>query len=692
MIAPSRLDDAKKQLPIAPSPIAPPLKSPLTRNQVTLRAFAIGLLLSSGIAAANNWLTTVFVDDILGGIQMPFGAVFVLLLLLLINIPLRRISRRLALSSVELLTVYSMLLFGAMISTPGCDNQFLTIGPGLFYFSTPENGWANLFYKFVPSWFAPGWNGATFQKDVIEKLYLGGLSWGEIPWHAWTAMFIAWGIFLLLIYATLFFLSLALRRQWIEHESLAFPLLELPLQMVKSDEGEAPPSHSFWSNRTLWAGVAFACFAHFFKGMNAIFPDWPIFPVNYYGSVSLSFTEQPWNAIGNVNAKIFLGGIGIAYLLTREVSFSFWFFFLFALFEQVFSALIGFPPGGLPKSGIVNQPTFLIYQSIGGWVMMGVLLLWTARRHLMKLGREAIHGRAKNVHHAQDDEPFSARVILGGLLLSIILLLAWCAFARINLLIALIFFGIFLLTSIVLARLVVEGGLIFPQATYYPLEWMSTGIVGAGAMGAANITKLTFLQGTILLDTRTNALPGFLHIMKAAHELGMNRRERRRLLLSVVVAIVVALAVTFVTSLYSLYSNGGLAGYTWFGKGAPQTMFKTAARMINDKPGVQSINLFWMVVGAVFIWLIVMMRARYLWFPLHPLGFILASSGPIQDLWFSFFIGWLVKTLVMKYGGSSGYTTLRPFMLGLILGNLLAMIFWVLVSLKTGHTISYWPA
>jgi hypothetical protein len=81
-----------------------------------------------------------------------------------------------------------------------------------------------------------------------------------------------------------------------------------------------------------------------------------------------------------------------------------------------------------------------------------------------------------------------------------------------------------------------------------------------------------------------------------------------------------------------------------------------------------------------------------LWFPLHPLGYIAAATYPISQLWFSFFLGWLIKTIMVKYGGSDGIGKLRPLMIGLILGNLTAMIFWMLVGFKTGAQIGYWPA
>ena len=88
----------------------------------------------------------------------------------------------------------------------------------------------------------------------------------------------------------------------------------------------------------------------------------------------------------------------------------------------------------------------------------------------------------------------------------------------------------------------------------------------------------------------------------------------------------------------------------------------------------------------------VVLRGRLIWFPLHPLGYLAAPTYPIMQLWFSFFVGWLIKTLVMKFGGSDAYHRFYPFMIGLIFGNVSAMVFWMLVGFVTGIQIVYWPA
>lgn len=662
------------------------------KEGVTVRCFLLGLLLSAVMAVANAWALTAKNVSTVGGIQMPFGAIFALMFLILfINLPMRWLGIHKFIrpfSAVELLTMYVMMMFAAMISTTGCDNQFMTMGPSLFYFHTPENRWADLFYSHVPKWFAPGWDGRTYQTKVIDPLFDGNLKFQDIPWHAWMPMLAGWSIFLLLTYSSLFFLSLMFRKQWIEREALAFPLVQLPLQMVEVDKSATQPSAvAFWTNKMMWAGFGLAFVAHFFNGMNSINPDWPGFPVNHFGGFRIIFPDKPWNALGALGVAPYYGAIGIAYLLTREVSFSFWFFYLFSQFELVICEMIGIPSVGLPKAGIMSRPSFLIYQGVGGWVMMAGMLVWMAREHLMRLIRAAFSDNRTDA-----DEPFSARTMVFGFILSFIGLLVWGWLANINLPIALIFFLIFIMTSIVLTRMVIEGGFLFPQAPFYPLEWMTTAMLGYKAIGPASLTSLAFVQPTILLDTRTNVLPGFLHVMKIADELRLDRKGLRWMLVAAATSIILTLGITYVVSLWVLYSQGGHQSYTWFSKEGPKAVLGTTATYIKTQPGVDKTNLYWIGIGAAAVWFMMVARSRFLWFPLHPLGFITAAAYPITQLWFAFFLGWLIKTIIMRFGGSDTYVKVRPFMIGLILGNLTSMIIWMLVGFKTGTQIGFWCA
>jgi hypothetical protein len=662
-----------------------------------MRAFLQGMCLVVILAALNAWIETRHSVHFLGGIQMPFGAVFILLFLLIgITFPFRFLCRRVPtlqhvfppFSRVELLTVYTMAVFAALISTPGADNFFLTIGPALFYYSTAENRWADLFYQHLPSHFAPGWDGVKYQRQVIEPFFTGGISPSDIPWHAWTAMLTAWSILVLLIYSALFFSALLLRRQWIENEALAFPLSQLPLHMVETGD---PPSHGgFWSDKRMWGGFTLAAALHLLRGLNNYYPDWPLVSCFQGNAYRITFTERPWDAAGSIGIEFFLGGIGIAYLLTREVSFSFWFFFLFFKLQLVFATTIGYPAESLPQDGYFGRPAFMTWQSAGGWLTIGLLLLWTARLHLLDMARETLFPSREYSKFL--NEPFTPRTVLIGLLCSCAGILAWSWYSGISLLPIWLFFTIYALVALVVARLVIEGGLIYPQATFSALEVMSRGFPGSAALGASDLTRLSFLQANMMTDLHANLLPGFLHTLKIAHELKLDRPNTRRLLFATVCAILLAFLVSVFTHIATIYAQGGLASDRWFLHNGPHRIFKGTESLLREQPSIDGTNLFWMGVGSTAVWLMMLARSRYLWFPLHPLGYIMGYSGPLIKLWPSFFVGWLVKVLIMRFGDRGSLHMVRTFMLGLILGNAAAMVAWMIFGFFSGSQIPYWPA
>jgi hypothetical protein len=84
------------------------------------------------------------------------------------------------------------------------------------------------------------------------------------------------------------------------------------------------------------------------------------------------------------------------------------------------------------------------------------------------------------------------------------------------------------------------------------------------------------------------------------------------------------------------------------------------------------------VVGLTFA------RSVFLWFPLHPIGLLMCLTYPMTQMWFSIFLGWLAKTLITKFGGNEGYQKAIPFFLGLVLGDVTMMLFWLAINVYTG--------
>ena len=93
-----------------------------------------------------------------------------------------------------------------------------------------------------------------------------------------------------------------------------------------------------------------------------------------------------------------------------------------------------------------------------------------------------------------------------------------------------------------------------------------------------------------------------------------------------------------------------------------------------------------MGIGAFLMWLLSVLRYRFLWWPLHPLGVTVAGSVVMDWTWFSIFLDWFIKSLVLKYGGVGMFRALRPFFLGLVLGQFVAAGTWTLIDSITGMT------
>jgi hypothetical protein len=95
--------------------------------------------------------------------------------------------------------------------------------------------------------------------------------------------------------------------------------------------------------------------------------------------------------------------------------------------------------------------------------------------------------------------------------------------------------------------------------------------------------------------------------------------------------------------------------------------------------------------GALFALTLLLCRTYLPWFGIHPAGFMVAGSWAMYMLWFSLFLGWLIKAPVMRYGGIRLYRLLLPFFLGLILGDCLNAMAWTVIGLLTGTGYNLLP-
>jgi hypothetical protein len=103
-------------------------------------------------------------------------------------------------------------------------------------------------------------------------------------------------------------------------------------------------------------------------------------------------------------------------------------------------------------------------------------------------------------------------------------------------------------------------------------------------------------------------------------------------------------------------------------------------------------RVWFMALGAALVGLLVFLRQRFLKFPLHPLGYLIILVSIYYEfitpyykgdgakecswLWGSVFVAWLVKKLIIKYGGMNTFKRAKPLFLGLVIGAVMAVFVW----------------
>jgi hypothetical protein len=153
-----------------------------------------------------------------------------LIILVSLNFLIQRFAPRFALKHGEFMTVYVMLsVSSALAGHDMIQTVMPTISDG-FWFATPENEWKQLFWRHLPSWMV------VDNFSTLEGFYEGESTF-YTPHHFrhWIWPTVWWTAFLTGLTWVMICLSVLLKKQWIEHERLSYPIIQLPLEMTRPD-------------------------------------------------------------------------------------------------------------------------------------------------------------------------------------------------------------------------------------------------------------------------------------------------------------------------------------------------------------------------------------------------------------------------------------------------------------------------
>ncbi|HIM57437.1 MAG TPA: hypothetical protein EYM39_12100 [Candidatus Latescibacteria bacterium] len=634
------------------------------RSAFTLRSVLAGLLLCSLIGVGAPYANMVIRGSTLFYDFSTAGALFLFFILVgVANVLFKVALPFLALGRRELIVVYIMMIVASAIPTMGLTEYLLPIISGAHYYATPENEWVTLIHPYVREWMVPQ------SAQAVKWFYEGAPRGMGVPWAVWARPLCWWGILLLALYLVMVSFMVIIRRQWMERERLIYPIVQVPIELVR--EGDAPSLlPPFFRDPVMWAGFLIPAVVSSLNALHTYF--------NFIPAVSLTTSIPIFRNTVNLDFRLSFPMLGFSYLINLDIAFSLWFFNWVAKAIRGSLNILGI--ASTEKLGIygVSTEPILAHQGQGAIFVLVLFGLWLGRRHLADVFRKAFRGDA-----SVDDsrEIMSYRGAVFTFLVGLVVMVGWLWLSGLPLWAAAATLILAILIFIGLTRVVVECGVATAVGPMIASSVLVSG-TGSALLGPVGMVGMAYTY-VWCADIRTFVMASCAHGLKLAEDLGSNRRPLFWLILLAVVASVVG---SVWSVLVICYEYGGINLSGWFFGGGVRAPFEYVAVKLNAPTLPNWEGWIHTLVGGGVMAALMLARHHLLWWPLHPTGYPIGAVWLMDRLWLSIFMAWLLKVLVMKYGGPVLYRRIRPFFLGLIFGQFVISGVWLLIDYLTGMT------
>lgn len=668
-------------------------------SAVSWRAVLLGLAGTVLLA----WLVPIF-DLLVQGTwiascHLPIGVFNLFVFLLFANALLKVLRPAWALTRQELSVAYCMMLAGSGLPSFGFTEYLFPTLAGTLYYARPENRWAELTFRYIPQWFVPwdvaeaaralggappeqGWWRGLYAllptalhpggREVVRLFYEGTPAGTAVPLSHWVVPTVAWSLLALAFFVALFCVSVLLRRPWLDYDRLTFPLTQPPLEMTESVDEPQTPLAFFLRQRIMWLGALIPFAIHSLNGLHFYFPAAPeirlTFPLNPY------LTGYLFSQIGPFIAIVHFSVIGVAFLLPSDLAFSLWFFYFVFMAQSVLLTYLGWQ---LPNFPGYATPSHAALQMLGAFFAIVAHFFTVGRKHW----RQVLKGETTV------DEPITYRTASLGFTAAIAFATLWCVLAGASWSVALLSWLVLFVVAIALTRFVSEGGLLFVQA-FRPSD-LFIAFVGTRPFSARHMTVMAFVEKVFMFDLRTFLMPFFMDSFRIARVADIPLRPLTGAMGLSVMASLVASSWSFLRLVYRKGANTMMQGAgAWFLQHSPRQVLDFTVAYLEQPRSPTPLSRSCFALGFVVALLLYRLRQLFGWLPLHPIGYAMGPSWPMIQLWFSTLLGWLLKALLLRYGGLGAFRRWRPFFLGLLIGEYLTAGLWLALDYafgKVGH-------
>lgn len=544
--------------------------------------------------------------------------------------------------------------------------------------------WVTEHDVFLPDWWMP-------PTEYVEQLYTGGAT---PVWGVWIGPIIF--AVTLPFFLRLFFLALVnmVRRRWIVTEQLPYPYGYAPALTVQtvtapeSAESGAPRKKALFSYGFIAGFLFYLPFL-----LTSIFPFIP----DIYGWLS-----SPWNpwTLGGLDLTVAAPAltqtvIGLTYLNFNPVwwclallaplrfLFSFWFFWLvFGVVIPQIAYAMGYysgieVEGSWTRADRIGREAPLKLTAFG---LMGVLpgiIIWWAilnRDHIATVFRLAMGKGSPEEKRWEQEEALSFRLNFVLLMVSVIALIAIFSVSGME-----VIAGITLLTAMAINHLSnarIHGVLGFPvEDPYYQQGWFKWLYPPVETRSQSQVLAISFCgwwnadEGVAI-----QTMPGneSLDLYKFGDVTGARTRN---IFITTIVTTLISAFVS-ITSLIAWWHYWGAAKLPFPTTTEWESMGMSAAELYATTPAADP---WWpqALLGFITSGILTFLPTRFVWFPLDPLGLVLATQHwtySVSGLPMAALGAWVIKSLVIRIGGAKAFSGILPVVVGLISGYAVCMM------------------
>ena len=623
-------------------------------ERVTGRAFLLGL--ASVVAMclfAENYgrgLVRVF---------MPTTCLLVLVFWTFLNILLKFVQPRWALSRTEVLTIFGMTWLVGTLPGIGVVGSLFRQIAAPSYFSTPEDRFWEVVGPFLPMHL-------FFEErhPVVEGYYLG-LGPGEsIPWMHWVRPIFWWFSGTVSLVMAGFFASVLFYRQWSDHERLNFPLSTFPADLLETSEGSRVPdalrTRAFWAGFALVGGIyAWNISGYFILDM----PRITIFD-SAGKAIDLGNYFPPFYTF---ISPVFMG---LSYLCPLNILFSFWVFYILRILKVGMMNRIGFTVGLAGQS--IGPWEIVMLEGHGALAFLVAWSVWVARGHLKASFRKAFREPERD-----DGVPIRYRTAWLGFLCATCFVFGWLVSAGYSPHIALIQLMLFFVVYFGLAKYAAATGFVWLRTPGRTGWKILRSIAGSRPLSPRDLVGLVVGDASGLASgfARPLAIPAIVHFFRLIG----NALQRRPLVWGILPAALLIGYIGQVSAhMHLSYTQGAVnVGGTTIGGHFLGLVGDIEA---TSPPGFDPQKLGVWIIGGMEAALLGFLGTRFTGWPIHPIALAFPNV-----LGFNVFLVWLSKTIVIRFGGVGLYQRSKPFFYALIVAYL------VMLGVSTVVDIIWFP-